>query len=46
MERNFYEQLDAKIENNKKTIHFWMVKSTSQFSKRCLNWNEESVRMN
>ena len=49
MERKFYEQLDAKIKtkNKKKaTIHFWMVKITSDLFKSYPNWNEESVRKN
>ena len=47
MERKFYEQLDAEIENKRKTISYlWMVKSTSYLFKICPNWNEESVRKN
>ena len=47
MERKFYEQLDAEIENKRKTISYlWMVKSTSYLLKSYPNWNEESVRKN
>ena len=44
--RKCYEQLDAKIENKKVTIHFWIEKSTSCLFKRYLNWNEETVNKN